>query len=118
MFASIALFPFCKPSEIFNIAVSENTVILHIVLLGVLSTLLPFLLYTKGLEHMDTGKAALLTFVEPVVATIIGIIVFHEIFTRYIAIGIVLVVLSIVVINYHQNRMQSWDTEVLAAHRE
>ncbi len=118
LFASIALFPFCKPSEILSIAVAENTVILHIVLLGVLSTLLPFLLYTKGLEHMDTGKAALLTFVEPVVATIIGIIVFHEIFTRYIAIGIVLVVLSIVVINYHQNRMQSWDTEVLAAHRE
>lgn len=118
LFASIALFPFCKPSEIFSIAASENSVILDVVLLGVLSTLLPFLLYTKGLEYMDTGKAALLTFVEPVVATIIGLTVFHEVFTGYIAIGIVLVVLSIVVINYQQNRIKNWDTEVLAAHRE
>ena len=71
-----------------------------------MSTLMPFLLYTKGLEHIDTGKAALLTFVEPAVATIISVTVFHEEFTRYIGIGIVLVILSIVVVNYQKDLLK------------
>jgi drug/metabolite transporter (DMT)-like permease len=99
LLASTALMPFSNPSEIFYIAFTEITVILNAVLLCVLSTLLPFLFYTKGLEHVEASKAALLVIIEPVVATIIGVIVFHEEFTVYIALGIVLVFFSIVVIN-------------------
>lgn len=104
LFSSIALLPYFKMTEVLDIAMAENTVILNIILLGVLSTLLPFLLYTKGLEHMDTGKAAVLTFVEPMVATIIGTTVFKEVFTRYTAIGIVLVISSMILINYRKDK--------------
>lgn len=103
LFASVALFPFLKISNVLNIIFVKKNVALNIILLGGLSTLLPFLLYTKGLEHMDTGKAAILTFVEPMVATIIGITVFKEVFTKHIAIGILLVISSIILINYQKS---------------
>lgn len=48
---------------------------------------------------METGKAALLTFVEPMVATIISAIMFHESFLLNNAIGIVMIVLSIILLN-------------------
>lgn len=102
LFASLALFPFLKIRNVLNIIFVNNYVGLNITLLGGLSTLLPFLLYTKALEHMDTGKASILTFVEPMVATIIGITVFKEIFTKYIAMGILLVISSMILINYQK----------------
>lgn len=106
IFASIALLPYLKAGEVFIIVVDENTLILNIILLGVLSTLMPFLLYTKGMNSMETGKAALLTFVEPMVATIVGATVFQEVFTRYTAIGIVLVISSMLLITNQKVRLE------------
>jgi len=98
--ASVSLLPFCRPLEIVRALAAGSDAIQNGVLLGLLSTMLPFLLYTKGLEHLETGKAALLTFVEPMVATIISAAVFHERFTLNHAAGVLLIVLSIVVIHY------------------
>lgn len=103
IFASIALFPAFKASEVLTIALAENTLILNMVLLGVLSTLFPFLLYTKGINSMETGKAAHLTFVEPMVATLIGTTIFQEVFTKNTAIGIVLVIFSMILNNAGPN---------------
>ena len=60
--------------------------------------------YTTGLSHMETGKAAVLTFSEPVMATIISITVFGEVFTRNHAIGMIAIVTSIVLLNIHFTR--------------
>lgn len=93
--ASIALLPFCHPYEVYRAIINSSSVAIRTVFLGIFSTLLPFLLYTKGLEHMETSKAALLTFVEPVVATIVGAIIFKESFSTYNTVGIVLIMISI-----------------------
>lgn len=39
---------------------------------GVLCTVLPYLLYTKGLTRVDAGKASIVACVEPVVAGLVG----------------------------------------------
>ena len=39
----------------------------------VVSTVLPYLLYTAGLARIDSGKAAILASVEPVVAALVGV---------------------------------------------
>lgn len=104
IFASIALLPYLKAGEVFIIVIDENALILNIILIGVLSTLMPFLLYTKGMNSMETGKAALLTFVEPIVATILGVTVFQEVFTKYTAIGIVLVISSMLLITNQKSQ--------------
>lgn len=47
-------------------------------LFGFLSTVLAFCLYTAGLKNLDNGKASILASVEPVAATLIGVILYKE----------------------------------------
>ena len=60
--ASLSLLPFCHIGKIAAVASASGFAVLHSLLLGLVSTLAPFLLYTTGLSHMETGKAAVLTF--------------------------------------------------------
>lgn len=99
LFAALALLPFCAPVELAHKLINGRAALLNALLLGLLSTMLPFILYTNGLKHMDTGKAALLTFVEPMVATFISAAILKEDFSANNAIGAALIVLSIVVLN-------------------
>lgn len=99
LFATICLLPFSHPVELFSEVVSNQSVIVSILLLGLFATLLPFLLYTKGLETLEVGTASILTFVEPVVATTIGLVVFREAATISNLGGVVLIIISLVVLN-------------------
>lgn len=103
-FATIALFPFSNPSGIYSIMIHSHAIIQNTLALGWISTLLPFILYTKGLKQLEPGKASILTFIEPVIATILGITVFHEKFTVFNLGGILLILLSIIIFhNSHSN---------------
>lgn len=66
------------------------------VLMGIVTAFLPFLCYTLGLERIAASKAAVLATVEPLVATLVGIIVFRERLTVMAVIGIVCVLGAIV----------------------
>lgn len=46
--------------------------------LGVFCTVLPYLTYTLGLKYVENGKASVLASVEPVTATLVGILLFGE----------------------------------------
>ena len=46
--------------------------------LVLLSTVLPFVLYTKGLAHVESGKASILASIEPVAAAVVGVLAFGE----------------------------------------
>lgn len=63
--------------------------------ISLISTVIPFLLYTKGLSMIEAGKASIIATLEPVVATTAGIILFGEPVTAYKIAGILLVVLAI-----------------------
>jgi drug/metabolite transporter (DMT)-like permease len=70
-----------------------------IVLYGVFTTVLPYILYTRGLQGVENGQAAIIASVEPVVATILGTVVYRETLSLYEIIGIVLVLGAIVISN-------------------
>ncbi len=59
--------------------------------LVLIATVLPYLFYTKGLEGVESGKAAILANVEPVVAALNGIVLFHEQLSVWVLLGIVCV---------------------------
>ena len=63
------------------------------------SCFLPYLLYTYGLSGTEIGKAAVMASTEPVVATLVGIVLYHEKLTLSGALGVILVVAAIVVLN-------------------
>lgn len=67
--------------------------------LALVSTVLPFLFYTKGLAGIEAGKASILATVEPVMAAVVGAVYFHEEFTVSKVLGILLVLAAIVYLN-------------------
>ena len=74
------------------------------VLAGLVTCFLPYFLYTYGLSGMETGKAAIIASIEPVVATLMGIFVFHETLTPISMIGIVLVLSAVVLLNLREHK--------------
>lgn len=99
LFAVLVLLPFSRPLEAFALIAHNASALINTLALGWVSTLLPFVLYTTALLHMEVGKASILTFVEPIVATLLGAIVFAEGFTFQSIGGILLILLSILVLN-------------------
>lgn len=97
--ASLGLLPFCRITNIGKLAFGDFHIVGLMLLLAVISTLLPFLLYTKGLSHMEAGKASVMAFVEPMVATLTGILLFGEALNKENIIGIGLIFISLVLLN-------------------
>ena len=58
------------------------------VLVIVVSTALPYYLYTKGLEGVESGRASIITNIEPVVESLMGVVVFHERMTGWMILGV------------------------------
>ncbi|MGN1402483.1 MAG: DMT family transporter [Bacillus sp. (in: firmicutes)] len=75
--ASVFLIPFTKIWEVTPLLLNWNALFL-IMGLCLISTVLAFLLYTEGLNGIESSKASILATVEPLAAMIIGFIVFGE----------------------------------------
>lgn len=71
--------------------------------LGTLCTVLPYLTYTVGLQFVDNSKASIIASVEPVTATLLGILLFGEKITSLGVLGMVLVLLALLICNRKGN---------------
>jgi len=60
---------------------------------------LPYIFYTLGLSGLPAGKASIMASLEPVVAALLGAVVFREIPSLMSGIGILLVLLGVVLLN-------------------
>lgn len=64
-----------------------------------MTTVLAYILYTLGLGHMETGKASVMTSIEPVVASSVGFLLYGEKITGLGMVGIALVIGAIALLN-------------------
>ncbi len=99
VFAAMSLLPLCRIGNVVNTVVSAPSVIPASICLATVSTIIPFVCYTKGLERMEAGKASIMAFIEPLVASVCGILVFGEKLSVTTGIGIVLIFASVVLLN-------------------
>lgn len=60
---------------------------------------LPYFLYTEGLRHAEAGKAAILATVEPFVAALLGILLYHEAVTPWKLLGMAAIFGAILLLN-------------------
>lgn len=97
--AAIAVIPFCGAGEIISILSAKPPAMIPFLLIGTVSTIAPYLLYTKGLENTQPGTASIIAFIEPLVATLVGIFMFREAPTVQSISGIILIFVSIILIN-------------------
>ena len=81
------------------LALSSPQTVVFCLMFGFFISYLPYLLYTYGLTDTENGKASVMASVEPVVATLVGIFVFHEKMDVFCAAGILLVLGAIEVLN-------------------
>ena len=72
----------------------------YAVLFALVSCVLPYVFYTLGLKYIASSTASIIATVEPVVATIIGAVIFAEpLQIPFGYLGVALVFLSVVLIN-------------------
>lgn len=95
----VGLLPFADVSGTMSILCGSTKVFVTGLGLGIVSTFLPYILYTGGLKYIEAGKASVLAFAEPMVATIAGIVIFKESLHLQNALGIVLIFLAILLLN-------------------
>lgn len=96
--SALSLLPFCDVSGLM-IASMDITVLIWILLLAVISTVLPYILYTEGLKNISATNASIIAFAEPVTATVVGAVLFEEDITFIVCLGMLLVLTSIIMIS-------------------
>lgn len=99
LFASVATIPFSHIGKIAEVSFSSVPSFGFTILFVLVTTLIPYLVYTAGLKHVENSRAAIIASIEPVVATLNGILWFGEKITLPVFIGIVLVLTGIVISN-------------------
>ena len=99
LLATVTTVFFIKPGEVKGVAFSSVSMIVLLIAFALVSTIIPYLTYTVGLKGVENGQASIIASIEPVVATLIGIIWFHEKMSVWVLIGIVLVLTGIVISN-------------------
>lgn len=99
VFACIGIIPVTDVKEmIISFSVNPNAVY-YAVALGLIASALPFLLYTKSLSYLETSKASIIATLEPIVATLIGILLYGEPITIFKIVGISIVLFAVSIID-------------------
>lgn len=98
--ASIALLPFFPYAQKVHLLLNP-TILFYAFGLGLLPTAFAYIIYTYGLNQTEASNASILTTIEPVVATIIGIFVFHEAFSYVQMIGMACIIGAVVFIQVY-----------------
>lgn len=96
--ASVALLPLTNLWGKASVLVSGE-VITYGLGLGLIPTVIAYLLYTKGLESIEGSKAAIVATVEPVVATLLSVFLYGESFGFVQFVGSLTILLSVILIN-------------------
>ncbi len=86
------------PASVKFVALNPKAFLI-VFLMAVFNTVLPYLFYTAGLRGVLPSVAPIIATLEPVVATVIGAVVFKEQLTIEGVTGITLVLLSVAVLN-------------------
>ena len=96
-FAGIGSLFVMKPAEL-AVGLAAPGALWYALGLVVVSTVLPFLLYTRGLAKLDSGKAAILACIEPVTSAVVGILVFSEPMSLSVLLGLVCILVSVYIL--------------------
>lgn len=89
--------------SIVTVCQTRPEVLLVLFLSSLLCAAIPYMLYTVGLSHMDTGAASIIATFEPVMATIMGIFVFKEVPTVSGMAGMALVLTAVILLRPRGN---------------
>ena len=102
LFAAAGSWAVCGPAGMvskFAAAPDLFSLLLFCCLTALVTAVIPFLAYTLGLRSVEASRAGILATIEPMVATIIGILVFSEPLTWLSGLGILLILSAVILLN-------------------
>ena len=100
IFAAIASVAVTDVRPVWRVVTADWGSAGYAVLFALVSCVLPYTLYTLGLKYIASSTASIIATVEPVVATIVGAVIFSEpLAVPFGYLGVALVFLSVVLIN-------------------
>ena len=102
LLASAGAWLICRPADMlskFAAADDLTSLLLFCCLTALVTAVIPFLAYTLGLRTVEASRAGILATVEPMVATLLGILVFSEPLTVFSGTGILLILAAVILLN-------------------
>lgn len=99
LFACVGVLPFVRIGELVEKMNVQPMQWVWAFAMAFLCTCMSFTLYTIGLKYMEAGRAAVLATLEPIVTTLVGVVVYKEALSVVMILGIVLVLAASVLIS-------------------
>ena len=108
LFAAAGSWIICKPGDMvskFTAAPNPMCLLFFCCLTALVTAVIPFLAYTMGLRTVEASKAGIIATIEPMVATLVGILVFSEPLTFLSGLGILLILSAVIVLNWKRRQI-------------
>ncbi len=114
LFAAAGSWFFCRPAALFTALTAVPSPVglfLLFLLMALVTAFVPFLSYTLGLQSLEASRAAILATVEPLVAALFGVLVFHESMGLGTILGILLILSAVVLLSMEDPAAQPAEAE-------
>lgn len=101
LFAAAGSVLICRPRDMmmkFGSAQEPGKLVMFCLLTALVTAVIPFLSYTLGLDSVEASKAGILATIEPMVATLFGVLVFSEPLTLLSGLGILLILSAVILL--------------------
>ena len=98
LFALLGTLPFIRIQHLSECIVTGADRLPFAAVMAVLTTVIAYLLYTYGLKGMENGKASIVASIEPVMASLIGFLLYNEAMQPMGILGMVLVLISCILV--------------------
>lgn len=97
-FALVGTMPFLNGKHFMDCVAEGGRIMPFAIVMAILTTVAAYLLYTYGLKGMENGRASIVASIEPVMASLIGFLLYKEAMQPMGILGMILVLLSCVLV--------------------
>ena len=109
LFGALGGIPLTDFGQLIRVAGADWNNLAYLGTYTLVTTIVPYVAYTTGLQQVENGVAAVLACIEPVMATVFGIFFFSEMPDLSGWLGILLVLIALTALNLQPKKEQSED---------
>ena len=110
MLTALVAIAVCEPVELCKRAAAQPAVSIPLIVgIGVVTFVLPYLCYTVAMKHLDAGTTSALGIIEPMSATLFGVVLFGETLDLWSGTGIALILAAVLLLSRGEGQKDGQD---------
>lgn len=98
LFAAVGSLPFIDIGHVAECLHTGAASLPFYLLMAIATTVVAYLLYTKGLTGLENGRASIIASIEPVMASVVGVVLYHETMEPMGVAGMLMVLISCILV--------------------